>query len=261
MEQETIEMQEVEMTEQLQHKAPTVQQQRAVTTTATPGDLLRYAMESGADLDRLEKLMQMQLAWEANEARKAYVAAMVEFKKKPPEIFKDKHVSFDTQKGTTEYDHATLGNVVEKVIRALADHGFSHRWVPGRTETGAMKVTCVITHQMGHFEETTLEGPADQSGGKNAIQAVSSTNTYLQRYSILLGCGLATKETNPDDDGKGSGTGKKEAEKFTINGVRFGNALITIKSGEYTAENLRKNYALTVDQETALCDLEKELSK
>jgi hypothetical protein len=113
MEQETIEMQEVEMTEQLQHKAPTVQQQRAVTTTATPGDLLRYAMESGADLDRLEKLMQMQLAWEANEARKAYVAAMVEFKKKPPEIFKDKHVSFDTQKGMTEYDHATLGNVVE----------------------------------------------------------------------------------------------------------------------------------------------------
>lgn len=232
--------------------------QRNAAVSATPGDLFRYAMESGADLDRLEKLMQMQLAWEANEARKAYVAAMAEFKKNPPEIWKDKHVSFDTQKGRTEYDHATLGNVVEKVVSALAEHGFSHRWVPGRSDAGLMTVTCVITHRLGYFEETTLEGPADQSGGKNGIQAVSSTSTYLSRYSLLLGCGLATKDM-PDDDGRGAEQ-PKEKIKTPISGSRFSGALVAVRNGEYSAENVRKNFALTVDQETALADAEKEIA-
>ena len=37
-----------------------------------PAELLRIAINNGADLDRLEKLMDMQERWEANEARKAY---------------------------------------------------------------------------------------------------------------------------------------------------------------------------------------------
>lgn len=228
---------------------------------ATPADLMRYALESGADLDRLEKLMQMQLAWEANEARKAYVAAMAEFKKNPPEIFKNKHVSFDTQKGKTEYDHATIGNVVEKVIGALAEHGFSHRWVPGRTDGGIMKVTCVITHRLGHSEETTLEGPPDQSGGKNSIQAVASTNTYLQRYSLLMACGLATKDAEfPDDDGKGSGDGNKgkDAPRPKLGPKGFAKAIESIQAGEYTAAEIERDYDLTEDQKIAAADAEKE---
>lgn len=194
---------EIEVVEQPAAKPPVVQQERAVATTATPADLVRYAMDSGADLDRLERLMEMQMKWEANEARKAYHLSMSQFKKNPPTIIKDKHVSFDTNKGRTEYDHATLGEVCEKVVAALAEHEFSHRWIPGRTERGAMKVTCVITHKLGYSEETELEAPDDQSGGKNSIQAMSSTVTYLERYSLLAAVGLAPKDM-PDDDGKGS---------------------------------------------------------
>jgi hypothetical protein len=187
-------------------KPPAVQQTRAVASTspATPADLVRYAMESGADLDRLERLMDMQIKWEANEARKAYHLAMAQFKKNPPTIIKDKHVSFDTSKGRTEYDHATLGEVCEKIVAALAEYDFSHRWIPGRADNGCMKVTCVLTHKLGYSEETELEAPHDQSGGKNSIQAMSSTVTYLQRYSLLAAVGLAAKDM-PDDDGRGAG--------------------------------------------------------
>ena len=38
----------------------------------TPMQMLQIAVEQGADLDRLEKLMDMQERWEANEARKAF---------------------------------------------------------------------------------------------------------------------------------------------------------------------------------------------
>lgn len=171
--------------------------------SATPADLLRIAVESGADLDRLERLMDMQMKWEANEARKAYHLAMSEFKKNPPTIVKDKHVSFKTDKGVTAYDHATIGNVVDKIVAALAEHGFSHRWVPKRSEGGMIGVTCVITHQLGHSEETTLEAGLDQTGGKNNIQAMVSTKTYLERHTLLAAVGLATKDQE-DDDGRGS---------------------------------------------------------
>lgn len=199
---------DIEMAAPTTAKPPVVQQTRAVASTspATPADLIRYAMDSGADLDRLERLMDMQIKWEANEARKAYHLSMSQFKKNPPTIIKDKHVSFDTSKGRTEYDHATLGEVCEKIVAALAEHEFSHRWIPGRGDAGNMKVVCVITHKLGHSEETELEAPFDQSGGKNSIQAMSSTVTYLERYSLLAAVGLAPKEM-PDDDGRGTEAG------------------------------------------------------
>lgn len=181
-----------------------VPQQEVVSVTPTPADLVRYAMErSDVDLDRLERLMDMQLKWEANQARKAFTDAMAEFKKNPPTIYKDKHVEFRTDKGVTAYDHATIGNVVEKIVSALAEHGFSHRWVPNRSEGGMISITCVITHRAGHSEETTLEAGLDQSGGKNNIQAMISTKSYLERHSLLAAVGLATRDT-PDDDGRGA---------------------------------------------------------
>lgn len=194
---------DVDVSEPQAAPVPAVQQPRAMTVSAaaTPADLVRYALESGADLDRLERLMELQLKWEANQARKAFVEAMSEFKLHPPTIYKDKHVEFRTDKGITAYDHATIGNVVEKVVAALAEHGFSHRWIPHRSEGGMISITCVITHKLGHSEETTLEAGLDQSGGKNNIQAMISTKSYLERHSLLAATGLATKDT-PDDDGR-----------------------------------------------------------
>lgn len=177
------------------------QKKAIVSTMPTPADLVRYALDSGADLDRLERLMDMQIKWEANEARKAFADDMVEFKKNAPIIYKDKHVEFRTDKGVTAYDHATIGNVVETLIGVLADHGFSHKWAPTRSEGGMVSITCVLTHRLGYSEETTLEAGLDQSGGKNNIQAMISTKSYLERHSLLAAVGLATKDT-PDDDGR-----------------------------------------------------------
>ena len=57
---------------------------------------------------------------------------------------------------------------------------------------------------MGHSESTVLEAAPDSSGKKNAIQQVASTVTYLQRYTLLAACGLATKDME-DDDCAGAG--------------------------------------------------------
>ena len=171
--------------------------QYSVSTSATPADLVRYAMESGADIDRLEKLMSMQIAWEEREARKAFVQAMAEFKRNPPEIFKTKTVAFND----TSYKHATLGGVTEPIINGLAQHGISHRW-DTKQEGQTITVTCTLTHKLGHSESTSLTGMPDASGKKNPIQQMASAVSYLQRYTLLAATGIATKDMDiPDSDG------------------------------------------------------------
>lgn len=180
-----------------------------VVETRSPAEIITTALASGADPDMLEKMLTMQERWEANEARKAYHAAMAEFKKNPPEIDKDKKVEFDTSKGKTSYNHASLYNVTDKITKALSDHGFSVSWFP--QQNGIISVTCRITHCMGHSEEATLSAPSDTSGTKNPIQAIASTISYLERYTVLALTGLATKEM--DDDGKSAGNNQPITEE------------------------------------------------
>lgn len=171
---------------------------------ATPAQLLQIAVQNGADLDKLERLMALQERWEANQAAQAFAQAMAAFKAADAvRIVKDKHVRFQSQKGITEYDHATIGNVVKVITEALAPHGLSHSWTT-QQEGGEIRVTCKLRHRGGHFEEVTLSGNPDPSGGKNPIQAIGSTVTYLQRYTLLLITGCATSD-QPDDDGRGAG--------------------------------------------------------
>lgn len=172
-------------------------------TAATPGTpmaLLEIAMNQGADLDRLERLMAMQERWEANEARKAFVVALAAFKADPPELHKNKQVKFTTGKGTTEYKHATLDEVALQIGAAMAPHGLSFRWNVEQAP-GQVRVTCTLTHILGHSEAVTMVGAADDSGSKNPIQAVGSTVTYLQRYTLLAASGMAVKDQ--DNDGAG----------------------------------------------------------
>ena len=165
--------------------------------------MIHLAIQQGAGIEQLERLWDMQLKYEANESKKAYHVAMAAFKSDPPDIEKDSHVDYTSLKGRTQYNHATLGNVASKINKALAPHGLSATWKTDQFENGQIKVTCIITHSMGYSESTSLSSSPDTSGGKNNIQAIGSTVSYLQRYTILALTGLATREQ--DNDGQNSG--------------------------------------------------------
>ena len=64
-----------------------------------------------------------------------------------------------------------------------------------------MRVTCFLQHVLAHQESVTLEGPNDDSGSKNQIQATGSTITYLERYTLLAVSGMAVRDH--DNDGRG----------------------------------------------------------
>lgn len=172
-------------------------------TLAGPMAAALQAYRLGMTPADVKSMLEVQKEWEANEARKAFVADMAQFKKNPPEILKDKHVEFRTSKGVTSYDHATIGNVCDKIIKAAAQHGFSHRWIPDVGPHGQLVISCEITHRLGHVQLTELRGPRDDSGNKNMLQGDQSTRTYLERHSLLMAFGFATID-QPDDDGRAS---------------------------------------------------------
>jgi hypothetical protein len=191
-----------------------VSPQAMITTASTPSELLSLAVSRGADLATIEKFMDLQERWEANEARKAFVAAMSAFKTEAIEVLKRKRVEFEGRGGTVSYSHAELSDVVEGVGPALAKHGLAYRW-DVRQEPNAITVDCVLTHSAGHSERITMTAGPDDSGNKNKIQQIASTVTYLQRYTLLAITGVATK--GQDDDGRGPPEGAPveltEAEK------------------------------------------------
>lgn len=163
------------------------------------------------DIDKVKQMIEIKERLDATAARKAYAADMAEFKKIAPTILKDSNVSFKTEKGTTSYSHASLGNVVEMAISKLAEFGFSHRWKAPR-ENDRIVVTCILTHRMGHSESETQDGAPDTSGNKTSLQAAASTRTFLERYTLLAVAGLATKAM-VDDDGRGKTEEETEAER------------------------------------------------
>jgi hypothetical protein len=176
-----------------QHHAPAVRQEYTVTA---PADLLRMAVEQGADLDRLERLMALQTQWEAGEAKKKFSVAFAAFKAEAVKIIKNKLITDGPLKGKK---HAELSDAVNAATPALSRHGLSTAWRLTKDDKDWMEITCILSHEGGHSESVSMGGPPDTGPGRNAMQARGSTKSYLERYTLTAILGLAAQ----DDDGAG----------------------------------------------------------
>ncbi len=176
---------------------PTERAERVRKTDALsanqPPTLLAYlrAAESGADLERLEKLMELHERWEDRQAVNAFNQAMADFRSESMTILKTKYVDIA---GGAKFWQAELGEICDEVIPKMSKHRLYHTWVPRRTESGEEEVSCVISHALGHKSEpTTISAPMDKSGNKTEGDARTATRTRLQRYTFLMACGIAPK--------------------------------------------------------------------
>lgn len=173
----------------------------AVVAQPTPAHLLQLAVQQGADIDKLERLMALQERWEATEARKAYETAFAAFKAEAVRVVKNKSVTAGPLSGKK---YAELFSVVNAVTPALSAHGLSSSWSITKDTPEWIEVTCTLKHVGGHFESVSMGGPPDNGGAKNAIQARASTVSYLQRYTLKAITGLSEQEDDTDG-GHGGG--------------------------------------------------------
>lgn len=177
----------------IDHKSTEVQ--RAGVAVTTPADLLRLAVEQGADLDKLERLMDLQDRHLAAQARREYDLAFAAFKAEAVRIVKGKAVSDGPLKGKS---YAELNDVVNAVTPALSKHGLSSSWKLTKDDKDWLEVTCYLRHIGGHEESVSMGGPPDTGGAKNAIQARASSKTYLERYTLKAITGLSEEGDDTD---------------------------------------------------------------
>jgi hypothetical protein len=186
--------------------------------------LVHAAIATGTlDPQSLRELLAVQREWEAGEARKAYTRALAALKADLPTVIgHDSDVDYPNKAGhRTKYSHASLAAVMDAVTDPLTRHGFSLSWTPATTER-LVRVTCRLTHTEGHFEEASLESPADTSGNKSPAQGIASTITLLSRYSALALLGIATRDMREP-------TGERTEEPEKIDGDKNLRAVAAIQ--------------------------------
>ena len=162
----------------------------------TPMDMLSKAVADGASIEVLTKLMDLRDRLEAGQARKEFDEAVAAAKAEIPTIVKNRKGHGDKRYA----DFSAIASVVDPII---TQHGLSYRF--RTTQSDRISVTCILSHKAGHSEENTLSAMADTTGSKNPIQAMGSTLTYLQRYTLIQALGIAVTE---DDDGRSAGAGE-----------------------------------------------------
>lgn len=164
----------------------------------TPAHLIELAVSKDLDVEKLSKLMEMNRQFQADQARKAFFSAMIQFQNEVPELRKNKKVSFTTKSGDkTEYNYAPLDSIARQIKSTCKACGLSYRWEIQDTDK-EMKVTCLVTHDEGHTEQTTMTANPDTSGNKQAIQARGSAIEYLKRYTLIGALGLTTTDSDVD---------------------------------------------------------------
>lgn len=171
-----------------------------VVSETNPSALLQLAVQQNLDIDKLEKLMQLQERWQAQQARKEFLSAISRFQAICPTLEKTKKVEFTNKAGyKTKYNYASLGDIVESIKKPLSDNGLSFRWEI-KEEENKLIVSCLISHLLGHSESTTMSAAKDDSGNKNEIQQRGSSITYLQRYTLIAALGISTADEDNDGD-------------------------------------------------------------
>jgi hypothetical protein len=168
----------------------------------TPVQMAYQLIQSGADFQAVKEMMALSKELAADQAKRAFDEAVASAKAEIPTVGRN-------AKGHNDKAYANFAAYASVVDPIIGKFGLSYRF---RTvQTDRITVTCILSHKAGHAEENSLSGPADSTGNKNAIQAIGSTLTYLQRYTLIQALGLAAA----DDDGKSHG--KSQADLTKIN--------------------------------------------
>tara|TARA_R110000782_G_scaffold80849_3_gene160010 strand:+ start:992 stop:1744 length:753 start_codon:yes stop_codon:yes gene_type:complete len=162
--------------------------------------LIEMAVSGGADITQLEKLMDLQERYEANQAKKDFNAAMSTFQSMLPVIGKTGNVFYEGKNGkpNTDYDYAKLEDIAKAIKPALKETGLSYRFTQTQNN-GWITVNCIVTHASGHSEISELTSQPDVSGGKDSLKAIASAISYLRRYTLTGSLGIVVG--GEDDDG------------------------------------------------------------
>jgi hypothetical protein len=190
--------------------------------------MIQQALASGAEITMIERFITLQREEEDRQSDRAFKFAMSRLQGMLPEISKTGKAKFQTVKGTTEYNFDSLSDINNALRPMLFQTGLSYKFEQ-KQDGNNITVKCTVRHELGFSESNQLTSQPDTSGSKNTIQALASTITYLQRYTLKAAFGIASV----DDDGAATDGVKSEQEEK----IKFSKWMATAKQVMSTQES------------------------
>lgn len=181
-------------------------------TSDSPADIMAAILEMAAnpsiDLDRLNRLMQMQEQMEQRQAEKEFDDALARVQSGVGPILKNQ------ENKHTKSTYADLRSVNDTAMPLLSAEGFSVTFREGEAAEGRVSVIGILSRG-GVKREFPKTLPVDATGVKGnenkiAIHAHQSAVTYAKRYLMFDMLNIATT----DDDG--NATGRVEPEYVNL---------------------------------------------
>ena len=163
------------------------------------GRLLEAAIEQGKE-DIVHQLLAARATDAADEARRAFSAALVQFQAECPPIRKD-------SRGAHGATYADLDAIMARIGPALRGAGLAVSFDSEPAPDGdRLRLWCIVTHEAGHSERHAFDVAREQASNRmNASQRDGSASSYGRRYALGLALGITTGER--DDDGAGASRG------------------------------------------------------
>jgi ERF superfamily len=173
-----------------------------------PQALITRAVEHGAGIEVLERLVALAKDVRAMQAKEAWHRAMAEFQRTCPPIIKTGRARIATRGGGAfTYRYATLDEILRTVQPIMGPLGLSLSWIGGVTAANQVSQSCRISHELGHAEDSGFVsipvGSVDEGRGVSSAQRVGIALTYAKRYALLAILGLAP-EDDPDANDEGA---------------------------------------------------------
>jgi len=165
----------------------------------------RAAMNPDVDIDKMERLLQMQERILNRQSHAAFSSALAMMQSELRSIQENGAI---TVNNVVRSKYAKFEDINDTVRPILQKYGFAVSFRV-KQDTAMITVTGILAHREGHSEETQIGLPADTSGSKNNVQAIGSTISYGKRYAM---CALLNITSRGEDD-DGVGAGNKAPEK------------------------------------------------
>ena len=146
--------------------------------TKNPDVFITKAIESNMGADQLQKLLDMKLQYDREEARKLYNVAMVEAQANM------KTVQRDADNRQTNSSYSRLETIIQVASPIYTKAGLSLSFYEGKAEKAdEIRTVCDIIHADGHTETRHVDFPADVAGikgttNKTGIHGKGSTFSY-----------------------------------------------------------------------------------
>lgn len=157
-------------------------------------DPLKFALQQGASVDVIERMMTVRRELKAEAAKEAFDRALSAFQAACPIIKK-------TKDGYNKaYRYAPLDEIIFQTRELLQQHGFSYTITTEKVGGDSLKAICKVTHSLGHSERSEFECPIDnnQKNLMSTPQRWGGASTYAKRYAFCNAFGILTGDEDRD---------------------------------------------------------------